>query len=153
MPLSPWAGPGRWFVVLALGSLLAVSGCGRRGTVTGTVTLNGTKLKGGNVAFYPASGPSIGTTIGTDGTYTAKNVPAGPAKIVVETSSLAPVSRVKVPKYKAPPGAGGGYTPPDRGATEDRFTPIPALYEDKATTPLEYTVKPGEQTFDLPLKK
>ena len=72
----------------ALVALLA-AGCGSKGTVTGTVTHNGTPLKGGTIQFIPEDGSQVaGAEIGEDGRYTIEKVPAGKVKVVVETYSL-----------------------------------------------------------------
>jgi len=135
--------------VLLLVSLVA-GGCGpRTGTVTGKVTYQNTALRGGNVTFIGANGRSATAPIGEDGRYTAERVPVGEVKITVETKSLA--KQATLPKYKAPPGAGGDYKPPDLSEAKKRYVAIPHHYADPATSGLTFTVKGGSQEHDLPL--
>jgi hypothetical protein len=74
--------------------LLAAFGCGGshgKGTVSGTVTLDGQPLLAGKIAFVPAEGAGVSADIKEDGTYTATDVPAGEVKVIVETASLKPI--------------------------------------------------------------
>jgi hypothetical protein len=74
--------------------LLAAFGCGGshgKGTVSGTVTLDGQPLPAGKIAFVPAQGAGVSADIKEDGTYTATDVPAGEIKVIVETASLKPI--------------------------------------------------------------
>src|SRR5205085_628371 len=92
MRLSSWGSPGRWLGALALVVGLAVVGCGGKGgtgTVSGKVTYKGAPLKGGRVGFATANKQNVVADIGEDGSYTAPDVPTGPAKVTVVTSYLA----------------------------------------------------------------
>jgi hypothetical protein len=133
----------------------AVIGCdSATATVSGKVSYNGTTLKGGNVQFITADGHAFHADINEDGGYTILKATPGTVKITVETQSLAPPpSGVAPPPYKPPPGAGtGSYTPPDPAANAKRYVQIPDIYSDAKTTTLTYTVKPGSQQYDIPLK-
>jgi len=148
MRLSPWRV--RWGAFLAFVASLGVVGCGSSaGTVSGKVTYQGSALKGGRVTFIPAKGQSVTAEIGEDGSYTISNVPAGEAKITVETKYLA--KRASLPAYKPPPGAPGGYKPPNPEDSARRYTPIPDSYAEAATSDLTYAVKAGRQDHEIKL--
>jgi len=152
MAFSPRGSTSRWAAGLALVAVFAVSGCGSStGTVTGTVKRkDGTVLKGGNVAFITSKGQSISSPIGEDGKYTVEKVPVGDAKITVETETLNPARKMGGRKYSPPPSASGStYTPPDPTAQAKRYVPIDPKFGEQGTTPLTYTVKGGNQTFEI----
>jgi hypothetical protein len=71
----------------ALGLLAVASGgCGDRVVeVSGRVTYNGAPLNkpGGQIVFVGPKGTQVVTAIGSDGTYRAAGVPAGPNRVVV----------------------------------------------------------------------
>jgi hypothetical protein len=63
-------------------------GCGpAKGKVTGSVTLDGQPLPAGTITFHPNKGISVAGEI-TDGQYTVAGVPAGDAKVTVDTSAI-----------------------------------------------------------------
>jgi hypothetical protein len=135
-------------------------GCGssHKGTVSGKVSYREgdktTMLKGGMVTFVIAGGTSsLVSPIAEDGSYSIENVPAGPVKIVVETSSLA--RKASLPAYSPPPGqaqAKGGHASVDPAEAARRYVPIPAKYEKLETTPLEFTAKGGKETHNIELE-
>jgi len=153
MSFSPLRGSGRGFLLGVLILALAAVGCGAgSGTVTGTVTYNGTPLKGGNVTFLGADKQSRMSPIGEDGKYTIEKVAVGTAKIAVETESLAQMSRM--PSYGPPKGATtpGDYKPADPKAALKRYTKIPLTYADAENSGLTYNVKKGTQQYPIDLK-
>jgi len=128
-----------------LAALALLAGCGGGGSVSGKVTLNDQPLTGGTVTFHPTgSGPSGIGTIGPDGRYeiavgTDKSLPPGDYVVTVEATEA--VSNAE------PAPSKGGPRPP---APPKRITP--AKYADKAKTDLRFTVKPGSNSIDIPLK-
>jgi hypothetical protein len=163
---------------------LAACGCGGsggKGTVTGTVTLDGQPLPAGKIAFMPAEGAGVSADI-RDGAYTATDVPTGEVKVIVETHSLKPLvdqakgaapkwapKGVGAPKMPASTPAAGTQIPPEakeyfekqqRQAAEAaqfakdlaaRFRPVPDRYGDPSRSGLSFTVKSGNNTYDVPL--
>jgi len=160
MRLSPWRGPGKWVVFLAVAAL-GTTGCGQKlGTVTGKVTVKNagqvTLVKGGMVTFVSTAGKaSKATEIKEDGTYTIDKIPVGEVKICVDTKGLKPPAgyTTGTPKYAPPKDASTtGYTPPDPTAKYKLYVPIPPRYAETETTPLTYTVVPGNQPHDITLE-
>jgi hypothetical protein len=109
--------------------------------VTGRVTVDDRAAPIGMVTFYPADGdlsrPTPVGQIQPDGTYTLKvgskpGLPAGEYDVAVMVMDTpAP------PKDKQPPAA----------------IPLsPKRYADPKTSGFHFTVKPGENVIDLPLK-
>jgi hypothetical protein len=133
----------RGFLLLLI---LGASGCGLAyggvGQVTGTVTFKGKPLTSGDVLFVSEDGKKHWAVLGPQGVYTIKNVPTGLAKIAV------------VPRSRVPDGLMG--TPGKGRAGKPRpanpYTDIPARYKSPEKSGLTYTVEPGRQTFDIPLK-
>lgn len=69
---------------LVLGALLlSATGCGSKGTVSGTVTYNGSPMNGGTVYLITDKGVKLQGDIGTDGKYSITRIPPGPAKLSV----------------------------------------------------------------------
>ncbi|MBN9120713.1 MAG: hypothetical protein J0I06_16450, partial [Planctomycetes bacterium] len=80
----------RFFVALAAGLLVPLSGCGGGiGNVSGEVKFNGQPLQNGRVTFVCSGGakPALSAEI-KDGRYAIANVPAGPVEVTVETFNL-----------------------------------------------------------------
>lgn len=141
------------FCPLLVLAALGVAGCGGgSGSVSGKVVFNGTTLKGGTISFIDSDDHGYNSPISEDGTYKIDKVPAGEVKVMVETKTVLAAS--KVPTYKPPPGqTPPGFTPPpDPEEAKKRYVAIPDKYQDPKTTDLKYTVKPGGQTYDPPLK-
>jgi hypothetical protein len=75
--------------VVAVAVLVLAAGCGgKTSQVSGTVkTSDGKAVNGGQIVFVPAGegktpGASIQCKVGKDGSYSAKNVTAGEAKVM-----------------------------------------------------------------------
>jgi hypothetical protein len=138
-PMRPFRACLRLGVCLLAVSLLL--GCGSKGnekvgTVTGKVTVGG-KSPGGReltVMFIGADNKPTYASITNTGTFAAADVPVGTTKVTL-TGKKAP------PAGSLSPGA----SPVPEGP------PIPAKYASPGNG-LTYTVKPGEQTFDIELQ-
>jgi hypothetical protein len=135
----------RWY--LASVCLLLSVGCGKPNVVTGTVTFQGNPLPAGSVAFACDGGkhPVIFSTISSTGGYEIKDAPVGRARVSVRTFKQDP------PPPGIDPDTGREYAADwvDLGP----YVPIPKKYGTPSTSGLEYTIVPGDQTFDIELKK
>jgi hypothetical protein len=127
---------------LVLMGLLVASGCNSappEGEVTGTVRVKGGgPLPAGEVTFVDENGTRWTRAIGPTGGYRVPGLPLGPKKIVVQ--SMAPGKAVS-----------NAF-----GTKDKRTAPTPVLkihkrYINAKTTDLEYTVRKGEQTYDIEL--
>jgi hypothetical protein len=140
------------------GLLLLSVGCGSKGTVTGTVSYQGTPITAGTIVFFPDSGePAVNAPI-SDGKYTVDKVPPGPAKVSV-TSDYAeggpnPMQiSMKRSGEKMPENLPEGARKLLQGAASaKKGVRIPEDYSDSAKSGLTYTVKSGKQTHDIDLK-
>jgi len=142
--------PQLWLAGVLFLAVWVLSGCGGSssktgGTVKGKVTLDGTPVSGGVVAFTSGRSTLKGG-IEKDGTYKVANIPPGEAKVAVISSAPAgaPTGGGKaapIPKTEGMPETGG-----DSGGT-----PLPAKYAKPETSGLSTTVKAGENTYDIPL--
>ena len=133
--------PGWSFAMLAGVVCGLASGCGNRGAVQGTVTLDGRPVDGGRIFFVPdgepAGRPQVNATI-AQGKYTL------PASKGPQYGHY----RVEIVWHKKP----GNQEPPEPGlVTDDMKQIIPAVYNSKST--LFVDVGSGTNTFDFPLKE
>jgi hypothetical protein len=133
----------RWSVFLALVALsvCALPGCGSDlgATVSGTVTLDGKRVGPGMVTFVPVEGatnPADGA-IQIDGSYslkTGREVGLKPGRYRASATIL------DQPDVK----------PGERSYEAPKLV-TPQKYSDPSTSGLEYDVKPGSNTIDVPL--
>ena len=148
-------GFGKRVLCFALGMSLAAIGCGggSTATISGKVYYKDAPLKGGRVTFVSKDKKvSRVDDIKEDGSYKIEKMPAGEARIAVDTSNLKPspgMNRPPPPKgAKVPPG----YNPPTSEDKAKRYVEIPAQYADTDKSGLTYTVKGGSQPYDIKLK-
>jgi hypothetical protein len=146
--------------VLAASLIALVSGCGdgrpERAPVRGKVTMNGQPVPLGTIQFWPEEGRPARGTINKDGTYTLTTFEQGDGAILGKHTVTieATMTADNAPKPKSIEEEISIYSDPntrDIGGTVSR-TLIPPGYADRTKTPLSAEVKPGENTFDFPLK-
>lgn len=127
----------RLSLLAAAAAALAAAGCGRTGTVSGTVTVGGKAAPGGAVAFHPVgSGPTATGRIDKDGRYVV---------VVGAGDGLPPGEyKVTVVAHGDPP-----QTDPTKGAPPAPKPLSAPQFRDAATTPLKKTVTAGANTIDL----
>jgi hypothetical protein len=134
--------------------LILVAGCGgtskSTADVSGTVTIDGAPVTGGNMQFVAKDGPTFHVTIREDGTFSQSELQPGDYVVTVETESINPAK--KAPVYggaqgtkssnKASPippdaaGAGGGAT--------GTYVPVPKKYGDPKKSDLKATLEKGK---------
>jgi hypothetical protein len=138
-------------VATALAAACAAAGCGGdSGTVSGKVVYNGTPVKGGVVSFIDGGWHAVNAEIKPDGSYSASKVPLGDVKVTVATPKTA-TPNAGAPSYEVPSSFQNPNAAPASGGPND-VVQVPATYGDPEKTTLKYTVKPGSQTYDPPLK-
>jgi hypothetical protein len=136
--------------VLGLG-LLAAAGCGGGGTgsLTGTVTYNGTPIASGTVQAFAANGTAYTGEIGPDGRYTIDNIPVGEVKLSV--TSPDPERQYEHLKEMArTEGQKAALKTPEPAAVA-AWVPVPSQYEQPDTSGFATAIKKGPNTLDLPL--
>jgi hypothetical protein len=144
-----------WFFGLFLPAILFLSGCGSgsKGTITGKVYYGKQLVRGGRVTFMNAAGKGAASSeISKDGTYTISKIPVGEVQIGVETESIkrkGDVRQSKPPEGMEGPSRSGGWMTPEEA--KERYTWIPTKYSDPKESGLTYTVKSGNQEYDLKL--
>jgi hypothetical protein len=136
-----WAGLG-----LVLG--LAVAGCAPgKGSVSGKVTFNDAPLPKGTITFTQQGGDrNPYSALISDGSYSLDGVPAGEMIVTVVTVDPAKVGG------GGGPAPGGEDRPPVGGKPSPGFVPIPARYGKLEESGLKVTIRPGSQTYDVPLQ-
>jgi hypothetical protein len=138
---------------------LALAGCGggtglnTGGALTGTVSLDGKPIKGGNVLVVSEDGRlSASGFVNGEGTYTVPEPPLGKVKVAIQTSHL---RGSFVPKSGEKGGGKGegsrGMVMPDPKDIGLEFVAIPDKYEKPETSGLATEVKGGTETYDLAL--
>jgi len=147
----------RLAVLMPIAFTFAIVGCGAStATVTGKVSYQDKTVKGGVVMFVVENKGSMQGPISEDGSYTVKDVPAGPVKVCVDTSSMNPATASAAPKYAPPKDAvapqGFGSGGPDRAELKRRYVAIPERYADPAKTTLTTTVTGGAYKYDIKLE-
>ena len=149
--------------MLACCTILLTSGCGpdykSRGVVKGKVTVGNRNLTTGSVMFINKEGLSASTGIDPDGNYEMKDAPVGECKITVTVTDLPmdPTVRARL-MGKGPKMPEGPKNPEDTGAPPPplaripkEVVPIDAKYSKPETSGLSFTVKKGEQTYNIEL--
>jgi hypothetical protein len=143
-------------------AFVVLAGCGapQRATVKGKVTLGDKPLPVGNVMFTTKDNLTGTSVIDKDGNYAINDAPIGDVKISVSVPTLPPGGLEMMRRMKNNPGVKETQSvdPNDSskrigimGDIPENIVPIPDKYKDAATSGLTYTVKGGEQTFDIKL--
>lgn len=117
--------------------MVALAGCGEEGggaTVTGVVTYKGRPVTEGSISFIPTGTSSAWARIGPDGRYDLQNAKR--------------TERVEPGAYSVVIVAGMRDLTGE-GPVEE--LPVPVSVTSRATTPLSYEVKPGENVIDINL--
>jgi len=132
---------------LLLITLASVAGCGpSAATIKGTVTFQDKPIDYGSVVFIVNDKESVKADLQPDGSYIAKEVPYGQAKIEVYSRQAGPAT--PPPKHtKRPPKE----LPPPVDATKG--TVIPAMYNDKEKSGLTLTIDRSQIDFPIELKE
>jgi hypothetical protein len=162
-------------VLLLLG---AVTGCGGKAKVSGTVTgPDGQPLPSGRITFLPASGPPGVSADIEDGKYTAEDVATGENHVSVDTayiaeaykgvgtsksSNLTGTGAAGPPPKDAPPEAVAALSKLNAGRDEvikhakekmAKYREIPEKYTDTKTSGLSVTVKSGNNNYPVDLSE
>jgi hypothetical protein len=112
--------------------------------VSGKVSYKGKPLVFGTVQFEASDKTFKQGNIDRDGSYFIEGVPAGLAKVAVNSPNPKSGDFQPLQREGRPP-------PPPRPQIPGWF-PIPAEYQDLSKPRLTYTVRSGPNTFDIELK-
>ena len=143
---------GRLALLLGLGGLAAGCGGGRwngsGADVTGRVTLDGQPVGIARILFYGGDRPydPIFMELEPDGTFQSVNVPLGSVRVAVQTSPYAGLGKLKMAAQA------GKVRSPGPPIPKGDWRPVPANYEDPATSGLEYNITRGANKLDIALK-
>ena len=116
--------------------------------VTGRVTLDGQPVGIARILFYGGDRPydPIFMELEPDGTFQSVNVPLGSVRVAVQTSPYAGLGKLKMAAQ------GGKIRSPGPPIPKGDWRPVPAKYEDPATSGLEYNITRGANKLDIALK-
>ena len=162
---SPTANRRLWGVgLLAFCVLFIPTGCGPnfkdRGVVRGKVTVGKKALTTGVVVFYAKNGVSASASIDPDGNYVMNDAPLGECMVTVTVPSLPsdPMvsARLKGGSMKFPEGPKDPTKPaspdlPSAPRVPKEVVPIDIKYSSPGNSGLSFTVKKGEQTYNIEL--
>jgi hypothetical protein len=148
--------------LLILGLLILAVGCGpnykARATVKGMVTFAGKNLTTGSVMFHGQHNLTGSATIDKNGNYICNDAPLGDVTITVSVPKVPDggIGRIMPPgmkdkSTKSVDPSGSGKSISIMGDMPSNVVPIPEKYADVKTSGLTYTVKRGENTYDIPL--
>jgi hypothetical protein len=155
--LFAWLGP-----LLLAATLCALPGCQRGsgradvGTVWGKVLFKDEPLPGGTIHFIHSKTTKTSLWIRSDGGYSGE-IPAGPAKVAIETDSVKYTDRdtmFKKWRERKPDLAGKKQKALDLPVDLPRlvYTPIPARYSDPNQSGLTCEIVEGAQRHDFTLE-
>jgi hypothetical protein len=137
--------------LVGLTALVNVGCGGGKGEVSGEVTYNGKPIPWGRITFVSQVGnrKAISSSI-RNGAYQIKDCPAGPVKISVESfKAVARNAKVR------PQGMAKGFKPPESEEPPPeavgKHLAIPLKYGNSDSSGLEYTVRSGSQSHNIPL--
>lgn len=129
--------------LVAVVALLTSSCSDSPGTVKGIVTLNKQPLKSGLITFESQVGNKDAFWAAIrDGAYETGSIPSGPCKVTVIHSAVAAKPEEEV---------GGNDLVPTRNPGARSDSEVPEKYHRSDTSGLEYSVKPGENKYDVNL--
>ncbi|MBX9681547.1 MAG: hypothetical protein K2X38_22560 [Gemmataceae bacterium] len=134
--------------LMFLFSAMALVGCDTgngKVVATGKLSHNGKNLNWGRVRFFDVANKELGgSTIKSDGTFIATDLPIQELKVVVEIAAPKGIT----PTSKAPPG-----TPviPAANARPEKVVDVPAKYKSPETTTATINVTKANQEFDIKL--
>jgi len=144
-----------WGGVAGFGLLIIVVGLfflGRpRGTVTGRVTFRGKPVYTGSVIIVGKDGVAVAGAIETDGTYSVQKAPVGEVTIGVVSKDPVYLHRVGALRKSREPVPASALTVP-AGLDRRKWFPIPKEYEEPVRSGLTFSVKKGDNQFDIDLK-
>jgi hypothetical protein len=153
----------RLLIRLVPAAAFLLLGCGRgRGDITGEVSYKGEPISVGRITFLSQVGnQEVKSVHIIRGKYTITGFPVGPAKICVESMEPPDKEILENTKKLNIPAAGGMKEhmkglPPElvemAAGPPLKYIPIPLAYANPESSRLTYEVKPGAQTYDIPLK-
>jgi hypothetical protein len=116
--------------------------------VSGKVILDGKPLKGRGTVTFEGSKGGVSTLITSEGTYSLPDAPVGPVRITLGLGWSTDSGNGVVPSGPPPKKAPKKVVAPAKPVKN-----IPEKYTNPQTSGLTYTVKPGEQTFDIVLHR
>jgi hypothetical protein len=129
-----------WSILIGL-LVVAGTGCGERGRVSGTVSYRGRPLPDGTVVLLASDGRAYHGQIGSDGRFAIPEVPSGETHVAISSLVEGTRSNGRV--------AGGGHG--RVGLQAPRVSRIPIGYSDLAQSALKATIA-GDTDLDLDLK-
>jgi hypothetical protein len=130
------------FGALLLVLLMANSGCGGRGNVTGKVTYKNKPVTWGQIRFEGSDGATRQGSIDKDGSFIVEDLALGEAKVAVESPN--PKSITLVSKGDRPPAPAFPDVP--------NWVALPIKYEAVTKSGLTFPITRGENKIDVDLK-
>jgi hypothetical protein len=153
MSKNKFRGPARFAALLLLAGALAGCGGKSRATVSGAVSYKGKPVTSGEVVFLCQDGKAaVRAAIGPDGSYTAQNVPVGPAKLGVDNPAPAGGAQTAVGKSPARKAPANDPEVQEMKEKASHYVATPPRYTDPKQSGLSYSVTAGTQKHDIALQ-
>jgi hypothetical protein len=130
-----------FLIAVALGCSTCL-GCGGKGDLSGTVSLDGKTLSSGSVLVLSSDGIPKSSPIEPDGSYHIKDIVSGTIKISVNSPDPGEIEHHPRKRDEPPP------PPKDRS----KWFPIHADYADFEKSGLTFELSRGPNTFDIKLQ-
>ncbi len=121
------------------------------GVVTGKVTFRGKPVYTGSVIIVGKDGVAVAGPIETDGTYVVQKAPVGEVTVGVVSKDPVYLHRVGLLRQSRTPVPASALNAPT-GFERKKWFPIPKEYEEPVHSGLAFTVKKGENQYDIELK-
>lgn len=144
-----------WGGVGAFGLLLIITGLfflGRpTGNVTGKVTFRGKPVYTGSVIIVGKDGVAAAGPIETDGTYVVQKAPIGDVTVGVVSKDPVYLHKISVMRSSRTPVSASALATPSN-LDRRKWFPIPKEYEEPVRSGLSFSVKKGDNQYDIELK-
>jgi hypothetical protein len=139
-----------------LAAAVGIGGCESGpgfGDVSGTVTYDGKPLPGGEVIITnEADNLMASGYLSPEGTYSIKQAPAGPVRVIVRNEELK--HQIDEKTVKALQRKGVPIVIEKNPGKGTKYVPVPARYASRETSELKYEVKKNEANkIDIVLTK
>jgi hypothetical protein len=144
-----WAGVGGFGVLIIVVGLFFL---GRpSGVVKGKVTFRGKPVYTGAVVIVGKDGVAAAGPIETDGSYVVQKVPVGDVAVGVISKDPVYLHHVTVLRSSRTPVPASAFRAPS-GLDRRKWFPIPKEYEEPVRSGLSFSVKKGDNQYDIELK-
>jgi hypothetical protein len=121
------------------------------GNITGKVTFRGKPVYTGSVIIVGKDGVAAAGPIETDGTYLVRKAPVGEVTVGVVSKDPVYLHKISVMRSSRTPVPASALRTPGN-LDRKKWFPIPKEYEEPVHSGLSFSVKKGDNQYDIELK-